>query len=89
MKKTLSIILALALCFTIATGAFAASDSEKSAAAVLYDYGIFLGKGTNPDGTPDFDLDAPINRVEALTLFVRMLGKENAAKAGTDRKSVV
>ena len=83
MKKTLSIILALALCFTMATGAFAASDSEKSAAAVLYDYGIFLGKGTNPDGTPDFDLDAPINRVEALTLFVRMLGKENAAKAGT------
>ena len=83
MKKTLSLILALALCFALTTAAFAASEAQEAAGKTLNEYGILLGKGTNEDGTPDLDLDAPINRVEALTLFVRMLGKEDEVKAGT------
>jgi len=83
MKKALLIILALTLCFALALPAFAASNTEKAAAEVLYEYGILQGKGTNPDGSPNLDLDAQINRVEALTLFVRLLGKEAEAKDST------
>ena len=82
MKKILSLILVVALCFAFAATASAATDEAQAAAEQLFDYGLFLGKGDNEDGTPNFDLDAEINRVEALTLFVRLLGKDAEAKDG-------
>jgi|GEM_PF-1159805 len=83
MKKVLSLILAIALCSSLATTSLAATDEAEAAANRLFAYGLFLGKDTNADGTPNFDLDAEISRVEALTLFVRLLGKEDEAQSGT------
>ena len=62
------------------------SPSEESpidAANKLYKLGLFRGVGINADGTPNFDLDRAPTRAEAITMFVRLLGKENEALAGT------
>jgi len=54
-----------------------------SAAHKLHTLGLFLGIGQNADGTPNFDLGRPTGRAEAITMFVRLLGKENEATNGT------
>ena len=61
----------------------AITHSAEEAANILYDLGLFSGTGTNPDGTPNFDLDRVPTRAEAVTMLVRLLGKEDEAKAGT------
>lgn len=59
------------------------SSEAIQAANALHDLGLFQGVGTNPDGTPDYDLERAPNRFEAVTMLVRLLGKEDEAKAGT------
>ena len=83
MKKALSILLVLALLVGMAPGAFAATDEAINAAETLYSLGLFKGTGTNADGTPAFELDRTPTRDEAVTMLVRLLGKEKAALAGT------
>lgn len=65
----------------------APSSSEESpqytAAKKLYAKGLFQGTGTDGDGNPVFDLDRTPTRAEAVTMLVRLLGKEDEAKAGT------
>ncbi|MCD7948253.1 MAG: WG repeat-containing protein [Oscillospiraceae bacterium] len=79
-KRMLAILLALAICVGMITGTvFSASDEAQQAAEELYDLGIFQGAGTKTDGTPDFRLDEKLTRAEAVTLLVRLLGKENEA----------
>lgn len=46
----------------------------------LYNLGLFLGTGQNPDGSPDFNLTSPATRGEAVVMLVRMLGAEDDAK---------
>ena len=57
------------------------SDAE-SPAERLYILGLFKGVGENDDGTPDFDLDRAPNRAEAITMVVRLMGKEKEALDG-------
>lgn len=44
--------------------------------------GLFNGIGTNPDGSPDFALDRAPSRAEAVTMVVRLVGREAEALCG-------
>lgn len=83
-KRILSLILALVISLVLVPGtAFAANDEADQAAQALYELGLFSGTGLNADGTPNFDLDRSPTRQEAITMLVRLLGKEKEAQAGT------
>ena len=49
----------------------------------LHSLGLLRGSGTLPDGSPDFELERPASRVEALVMLIRLLGREEEALAGT------
>ena len=49
---------------------------QEAAAWELYRLGLFQGKGTLPNGQPDFALDQQCSREEALTMLLRLLGRE-------------
>lgn len=85
MKRFLAIILSVTLLCTFvpAASASVASVDAEHAAQSLYDLGLFQGTGNNADGTPNFDLDRTPTRAEAVTMLVRLLGKDAEAKAGT------
>ena len=82
MKKTITALLALILIVTlIPTPAYAATDEATAAANALYELGLFKGIGANADGSPDFDLDSVPTRHQAITMLVRLLGKEDEAQS--------
>lgn len=58
---------------------FAASDVAVQSADALYELGLFKGTGVKDDGTPEYSLDKTMTRQEAITMLVRLLGKENEA----------
>jgi competence protein ComEC len=82
MQKALIILLSLVLVFGFTSNAAAASQPAMDAAESLYDLGLFRGVGINADGNPNFDLDRNPTRTEAVTMLVRLLGQDAAAKAG-------
>ena len=57
-------------------------DLAEYSATVLYNNGLFNGIGDYPDGTPNFALDHATNRHQAITMLVRLLGKEDEALSG-------
>lgn len=57
-----------------------AAITHTHAADVLFQLGLFQGMGNNEDGTPDFNLDGLPTREQAVTMLVRLLGKEGDAK---------
>lgn len=81
MKKAISLLLTLVMMLSLVPAAFAASDEATQAANHLHDLGLFEGVGTRDDGTINYDLDRTMTRAEAITMLVRLLGKENEAKA--------
>ena len=83
MKRLISLLLVLAMALSLLCTVSAASPEATEAADALHDLGLFQGVGTNQDGTPNYDLDRAPNRYEAVTMLVRLLGKEEEAKAGT------
>lgn len=83
MKRIVSIILALTLICCMIPTAFAASSEATEAADALHNFGLFNGTGTDANGNPIYDLDRAPSRSEAVTMLVRLLGKESEAKAGT------
>lgn len=83
MKRCLSLFLAIALAFTFVIPAAAASEETENAAALLYHLGLFQGTGAKEDGSPEFSLDRAPTRAEAVTMLVRLLDQEDAAKAET------
>ena len=83
MKRLLSVLLSLALLLTLVPSALAAGDEAAVAAKALYELGILHGTGADASGRPVFDLDRGITRIEAVTLLVRLLGKEDEAISGT------
>ncbi|MBO6054300.1 MAG: hypothetical protein J6P31_02145 [Oscillospiraceae bacterium] len=83
MRKLLSVLLAFAMIVLLVPAVFGASDAEIQAADNLHVLGLFQGTGTNPDGTPIYSLDRAPNRCEAVTMLVRLLGKEAEAESGT------
>ena len=82
MKKLLSLILALFLLFSLVPTALAADAAALSAADELHALGLFDGVGTDAAGRPIYDLDRAPTRAEAITMLVRLLGKETQAKSG-------
>lgn len=82
MKRTVALILLIVLMLSLVPAAFAASDEAVSAANALHELGLFNGTGVGADGKPNFDLDRTPTRNEAVTMLVRLLGKEDEAKAG-------
>lgn len=82
-KRLISFLLALIMMCSLAPMAFAASSDALEAADALHELGLFNGAGTNADGTPNYDLDRVPTRHEAVTMLVRLLGKEAEAKNGT------
>lgn len=81
-QRILSIALAVCLMFAILPIANAASAEAQTAAQTLYDLGLFSGTGTDSTGKPIFSLDAVPTREQAVTMLVRLLGKDSAATAG-------
>lgn len=79
MKRLVALILSLTMIASLLPSAFAASDEALEAAQTLYELGLFSGTGANPDGSPNFDLDRAPTRQEAITMLVRLLGKEEDA----------
>ena len=82
-KRMLALGLALLLALSLVPTASAATGEARQAAQELHEMGLFQGVGTNADGTPNFDLDRTMNRAEAVTMLVRLLGKEAEAKDGS------
>ncbi len=85
MKKQLTALLALLLCAALMGGAWAADGgrditSESIMASQLQYLGLLRGVGKNEDGSTDFALGRPMNRTEAVTMLVRALGQDAAAK---------
>lgn len=82
-KKIISTLLAIIMVCSMVPTAFAASAEATKAADSLYELGLFKGTGTNPDGSPIYDLDKAPSRNQAIIMLVRLLGKEEEALAGT------
>ena len=86
MKRKISgLILCLAMVFSLSVPVMAAeaADAHQAAADRLYELGLFQGTGVQPDGTPEYALSRELSRQEAITLLVRLLGKEQEAKEGS------
>lgn len=88
MKHGKILALSLALFFTLSTLSFSAAaveiDSpEDYAADILYQLGLFHGVGKKPDGSPNYDLLGTPSREVAVTMLVRLLGKDTEAKKST------
>lgn len=82
MKKIIALLLVLALSLSIAPAAFAATDESLTAADRLYLLGLFEGTGIDAEGKPIYELDRAPTRHEAVTMLVRLLGKEEEALSG-------
>ena len=82
-KRLSSVLLATVLLLVaLPAVAFAAGDSANAAADRLYELGLFYGTGTDENGKPIFELDRAPTRHEAVTMLVRLLGKDEEAKNG-------
>ena len=57
----------------------------KAAADYLHSLGMFNGTGQLADGSPDYELGIAPTRAQAVTMLVRLLGKENEANSGNWR----
>lgn len=83
MKKLLCPLFALLIVLSLSTAAFAADYSAEESANALYELGLFQGTGETANGKPIYSLDAAPTRAQAVTMLVRLLGKEAEAKAGS------
>ncbi len=79
MKKTLALLLALALVFSSLTVAFAEETISADAKAVS-SLGMLVGSG---DGVTSAYLATTPNRIQAAIMVLRLKGQEEAAKAFT------
>lgn len=61
----------------------AADNDPTLAADALYAMGLFYGTGMDANDQPIYELDRAPTRSEAVTMLVRLLGKEEEAQAGT------
>ena len=79
LKRILSTTLSIIICISILSSAIYASAGGKEAADALYSLGLFRGIGNSPDGTPVYELHRKPTRAEAITMLIRLLGKEAEA----------
>ncbi len=83
MKKLLCTLFALFAVLSLSTAALAADYTAEESANALYELGLFQGTGETANGKPIYSLDAAPTRAQAVTMLVRLLGKEAEAKAGS------
>ncbi len=57
--------------------------SANQCAVFLNKLGLLAGKGTNKDGSINFDTEGSLTRAESIVQVIRFLGKENEVKAST------
>ena len=83
LSRSLSLLLVFALCLTIfpVTGLASEANTAEEKAQALYELGLFYGKGSNSDGTPNFALQDSATRNEAATMLIRLMGQESKAKS--------
>lgn len=78
MKKLISLVLSLCLALSLAVlPSLAYTEKQQNTADALNQLGLFLGTDKG------YELDNSLLREQGLVLFVRMIGKEAEAKAGT------
>ncbi len=82
MKKLCCTIFALLLLLLLPIGVHAMEFTPEAGANTLYELGLFQGTGTTANGRPIYSLDTAPTRAQAVTMLVRLLGKETEAKAG-------
>ena len=84
-KRIFALLMSLVtvLPLTVGISASAASEIHEGLADTLYQMDLFKGTGTNPDGTPIYNLDAGATRMQGLIMLIRLLGEEEAALAYT------
>ena len=58
-------------------------EHMQKAADTLYTLGLFKGTGTRSDGTPIYDLTVLPSRQVAITMLIRLLGKDQEALNGS------
>ena len=83
-KKFLLLLLSIVFLLSITLPSTAASsieDDSQDAARELYELGLFQGVGNDDTGNPVFNLEKQPTRHEAVTMLVRLIGKEDEAKA--------
>ena len=79
-------ILTMLLAVCILAGMLAVPVAAKTRTTIeqmadsLYEAKLFLGAGTNERGEPQYQLGQTATRVQAVTMLVRILGKEAEAK---------
>lgn len=71
------------VCALLPMAAAQEAAPQAEPAQVLYELGLFKGAGAKADGSPEFNLDRPASRVEALVMLIRLLGQEADALACT------
>ena len=82
MKKLFPICMILLLLLLLPTAAYAIDFAPEEGANTLYELGLFQGKGTTANGRPIYALNDTPTRAEAVTMLVRLLDREQEAKAG-------
>jgi hypothetical protein len=83
LRRTFTLVLAVVLTLVFVPIASASSTPPTSAADKLHTLGMLTGTGTNPDGTINYGIDATLNRAQAVTLIVNLLGKYDEATSTT------
>ena len=83
MKKLLCMLFALFAVLSLSTAALAADYTAEESANALYELGLFQGTGETANGKPIYSLDAAPTRAQAVTMLVRLLGREAEARAGS------
>lgn len=81
-RRILCLLLAAMMLLGLSVTALADETDSLRAAESLYQLGLFNGTGAYADGSPKFELDRVPTRFEAVTMLVRLLGKEAEAKSG-------
>ncbi len=86
-KTHLLRLTALLICLCLALGLGGPAMAEtgdltaEEKADALFALGLFRGKGTLADGSPDYALEDSASRCEAATMLIRLLGQERKAGA--------
>lgn len=83
-KRIVSLVLAVILAVMAVPTVFAKEQNGADAANALHALGLLAGKGTNADGSINFDLGSSLTRAESITQVVRFLGAEKKATAETN-----
>lgn len=83
MKRLFCTLFALFAALSLSTAALAADYTAEESANALYELGLFQGTGETANGEPIYSLDTAPTRAQAVTMLVRLLGKEDEAMAGS------